>query len=243
MPGSRLVIVSDAHLGAAPADTEEALEAFLEAVPRLGDALLVNGDLFDFWFVYRHAIPRRGARVLSLLGALARKLPIVMTGGNHDRWGDSFWERDLGIRFSGDELRFEVGALRVLALHGDGVAEVHWKARVMHRVTRHPVTVAAFGLVHPDLGIWLVDRMSGTLADHTRDPAVLDEASARQRRWAEDRLRRAPEIGLLVMGHTHRPSVVEVAPGRHYVNPGAWVDGHCYAIATSSGVELKQFPA
>jgi UDP-2,3-diacylglucosamine hydrolase len=111
MPGSRLVIVSDAHLGAAPADTEEALEAFLEAVPRLGDALLVNGDLFDFWFAYRHVIPRRGARVLSLLGALARKLPIVMTGGNHDRWGDSFWESDLGIRFSGGELRFEVGAL------------------------------------------------------------------------------------------------------------------------------------
>jgi UDP-2,3-diacylglucosamine pyrophosphatase LpxH len=45
------------------------------------------------------------------------------------------------------------------------------------------------------------------------------------------------------MGHTHRPSVVEVAPGQRYVNPGAWVDGQCYAIATSGGVELRQFPA
>jgi len=242
MPASRLVIVSDAHLGAAPARTEEALEAFLDAVPALGDALLVNGDLFDFWFVYRHAIPRRGARVLALLGALARKLPVVMTGGNHDRWGDSFWERDLGIRFSGGELQFEVGELRVLALHGDGVAEVHWKARVMHRITRHPVTVAAYRLIHPDLGTWLVDRMSGSLADHTRDPAVLDEASARQRIWAAERMRQMPEIGLLVMGHTHRPSVEEVSPGRRYVNPGAWIDGQRYAVATVSGVELKQFP-
>jgi UDP-2,3-diacylglucosamine hydrolase len=242
MPASRLVIVSDAHLGAAPANTEAALEAFLEAVPGLGDALLVNGDLFDFWFVYRHAIPRRGARVLALLGALARKIPVVMTGGNHDRWGDSFWERDLGIRFSGGELRFDVGALRVLALHGDGVAEVHWKARVMHHVTRHPAAVAAYRLLHPDFGIWLVDKLSGSLADHTRDPAVLDEASARQRTWAADRLRDTPEVGLLVMGHTHRPSVVEVAPGRRYLNPGAWIDGQRYAIATVDGVELKQFP-
>lgn len=242
MAGSRLVIVSDAHLGAAPPATEEALEAFLEAVPGLGEALLVNGDLFDFWFVYRHAIPRRGARVLALLGALARKLPVFMTGGNHDRWGDSFWDRDLGIRFSAGELRFEVGPLRVLALHGDGVTEVHWKARLLHRVTRHPVTVGAYRFLHPDFGIWLVNRLSGPLADHTRDPAVLDRAAELQRAWAGRRLEQDPGLGLLVMGHTHRPALVEVAPGRRYLNPGAWVDGQCYAVATTEGVELKRFP-
>lgn len=242
MPGSRLVIVSDAHLGAAPAGSEEALEAFLEAVPRLGDALLVNGDLFDFWFVYRHAIPLRGVRVLSLLGALARKVPVFMTGGNHDRWGDCFWDRELGIRFSAGELRFEVGPLEVLALHGDGVAEVHWKARMLHRVTRHPATIGAYRLLHPDFGIWLVHRLSGPLADHTRDPAVLDRAAALQRTWANRRLEEDPAIGLLVMGHTHRPALVEVAPGRRYLNPGAWVDGQCYAIATPEGVDLRHFP-
>ena len=29
-------------------------------------------------------------------------------------------------------------------MHGDGIAEQHWSARLMHRLTRHPVTVAAF---------------------------------------------------------------------------------------------------
>src|SRR5438477_403112 len=42
--GHALVVVSDAHLGVAPPDVEGRLLAFLEAVPTLGDCLLLNGD-------------------------------------------------------------------------------------------------------------------------------------------------------------------------------------------------------
>ena len=73
MLGERLVIVSDAHLGEAPADVEEALLAFLDRVPSLGDALLLNGDLFDFWFSWRRVIPRRGFHVAAGLRDLRRR--------------------------------------------------------------------------------------------------------------------------------------------------------------------------
>src|SRR6266536_6602188 len=72
--GHALVVVSDAHLGVAPPDVEERLLAFLEAVPTLGDCLLVNGDLFDFWFSYSRVIPREGFRVTSALAALRRRV-------------------------------------------------------------------------------------------------------------------------------------------------------------------------
>jgi UDP-2,3-diacylglucosamine hydrolase len=238
----RLVIVSDAHLGSVPERVEEAFLAFLDHVPQLGDGLLVNGDLFDFWFAYRRVIPRAGIRVVARLTALARKLPVVMTGGNHDRWGGSFWEKDLGIRFAPLEVRIPLGRRSVLALHGDGVAEAHWRARIMHRITRHPITTSLYHLIHPDVGIWLVDRMSGHLADSTRDPAVLDAAAVRQRLWAERRLAGEPEVALLVMSHTHRPALSETGPGQHYLNPGAWLDGQRYAIATDAGATLNQFP-
>jgi UDP-2,3-diacylglucosamine hydrolase len=237
----RLVIVADAHLGGVPADVEEAFIEFLDEVPLLGDGLLVNGDLFAFWFAYRRAIPRAGARVLSRLAALARRIPVAMTGGNHDRWGDTFWERELDIRFSADELRIPLAGGCALAVHGDGVAEAHWSGRVIHTVFRHPVTSGIYRLLHPDFGFWLVERFAGRLADSTRDGAVLDAAAARQRAWAEERLRSAPDITLLVMGHTHRQAAAEIAPGRWYLNSGAWMDGLCYATATSRGVELKRY--
>ena len=92
MLGHTLVVVSDAHLGVTPPAVEEALLAFLDAVPTLGDCLLVNGDLFDFWFSYGRVIPRRGFQVAAALARLARRMPVLMVGGNHDRWGGDFWQ-------------------------------------------------------------------------------------------------------------------------------------------------------
>ncbi|MCL4865793.1 MAG: UDP-2,3-diacylglucosamine diphosphatase [Gemmatimonadales bacterium] len=241
MPPQQLVIVQDAHLGAAPPEAEEALMAFLDAVPRLGDALLVNGDLFDFWFAYRRAIPRKGFLVAAELARLARKIPVMMTGGNHDRWGDSFWDRDAGVRFSSGSLRFDLGARQALAIHGDGIAEQHWGGRLIHRITRHPVSAFLFRSVPPDLGFRLVDRMSTRLADSTRDHAILDRAARNQEQWALDQLSRDPDLHLLVMGHTHRPALQQTATGATYLNPGAWLDGHRYAVATPDSCALRQW--
>ena len=241
MLGTQLVVVSDAHFGASSPDDDAAFLDFLDQVPTLGDALLINGDLFDFWFSYRRVVPGAGFRVAAALAALRRKIPIVMTGGNHDRWGDSFWQADLGIGYSSGELRFRIGDTNVLAIHGDGLTEQHRSASLMHRITRHPLTAWIYRAIHPDLGIWMVDRLSRHLADSTRDPAVLDRAQVRQEAWARERLEAEPGIGLLVMSHTHRTALVEAFPGRRYLNPGAWIEGRRFAIATGSGAELRRF--
>lgn len=241
MLGARLVVVADAHLGAASSADDAAFLDFLDQVPALGDCLLVNGDLFDFWFTYRRVVPRRAVSVAGALAGLARRLPVVMTGGNHDRWGDSFWDEDAGIRFSPAELRFEAAGRRIVAVHGDGIAETHRSASLVHRLTRHRLTAATYRLLHPDFGIWLVDKMSRHLADATRDPAVLDQAQIRQEAWARGRMAETPEVDLLIMAHTHRPAHIALGPGRDYLNPGAWVKDRRYAIVTPSLVELRTF--
>jgi UDP-2,3-diacylglucosamine hydrolase len=239
--GHQLVVLSDAHLGATPSDVEEALLAFLEKVPGQGDSLLINGDLFDFWFEYRRVIPRTGFHVAAALSALRKKIPIVMVGGNHDRWGGDFWRADLAIDFHPLRTRFQVGRRHVLAVHGDGLTEQHWSATLMYHLTSNKLLVATFRAIHPSLGFWLADRMSHGLGNTTRDPALLDRAAQRQKEWAEHTLRESAELGLVVMGHTHRPALSEPEPGRQYLNPGAWLDGFCYGIATETGGELRRF--
>ena len=73
MPGHTLVVVSDAHLGVTPPAVEEALLAFLDAVPTLGDCLLLNGDLSEVWFSDSRVVPRRGFPVAATLATLARQ--------------------------------------------------------------------------------------------------------------------------------------------------------------------------
>jgi len=239
--GQSLVVVSDAHLGAAPPATEEALLSFLEAVPDLGDCLLVNGDLFDFWFSYARVIPRRGFHVAAALARLARRLPIVMVGGNHDRWGGDFWEREVGARFEPHRATFEVGRRRVAAIHGDGLTEPKLRASLLHRAINHPITAAVYRAIHPEIGLRLVDALSPHLGDHTMDATKLRHAAVRQHRWAVELLAREPDLGLIVMGHTHQAALADLAPDRQYLNPGAWFDGFRYAIATETGAELHQF--
>jgi UDP-2,3-diacylglucosamine hydrolase len=239
--GQTLVIVSDAHLGVAPPAVEEALLAFLEAVPSLGDSLLINGDLFDFWFSYSRVIPRRGFHVASALARLRRRVPILMVGGNHDRWGGDFWVRDVGARFHPHRLTFAIGQRQVVAIHGDGLTEPRLRATLLHHAINHPITAAVYRSLHPDVGLRLVDYLSPRLGDHTSDERKLADAAARQLVWAERLLLDEPGTGLVIMGHTHRAALAEPMPGRQYLNPGAWFDGFRYAIATERGAELRQF--
>jgi UDP-2,3-diacylglucosamine hydrolase len=241
--GHTLVVVSDAHLGVVPPAIEAALLDFFDAVPTLGDCLLVNGDLFDFWFTYSRVIPRRGFHVAAALARLRRRLPIVMVGGNHDRWDNRFWDRDLGLSFYPRRATFEIGQRKVMATHGDGLTETTWQAHLLHRLIQHPATAGIYRILHPDFGLRLVDLLSPALGDHTMNPAKLEQASARQRAWAERFLTEEPSVGLVIMSHTHRAVISESENGKQYLNPGAWYDGFRYAVATESGAELRTFRA
>ena len=237
----RLVVVADAHLGSAPSADEEAFLAFLDAAPTMGDALLLAGDIYDFWFTYHRVIPRRAARVTAGLIHLARQLPVYMLGGNHDRWGGAFWEQDAGVRFDPWQLRLRAGEREVLAVHGDGLHVERRTATFLSRMLASPAVIAAFRLLPVELGFRIADRFGHDPMFAAKRPAVVADAAARQQRWAAARLTDDPSLGALIMGHTHREAAVEVEPGRWYLNPGAWLDGHRYATLDADGAHLARF--
>ncbi len=177
----------------------------------------------------------------AALARLAKQMPVVLIGGNHDRWGEDFWQKDLGIAFHPLEARFSVGSRRVLAVHGDGLTEQRWSAEFMYHLTRNRLTIGLWKAMHPDIGFWLVDKMSRGLGYATRDGKVLDKAAREQRAWAEKKLGEDRETGMVVMGHTHRAALTEPFADRYYLNPGAWMDGYRYAIATEAGATLCEY--
>ena len=242
MPAPRLLIIADAHVGAPPPDAEASLIQFLDSAPNLGDALLIAGDLFEFWFAWRRAIPARAFAVASALERLSRRMPVAMVGGNHDRWGRPFWAAQPGIVWAPRELAGDFAGRRLLARHGDGLVEGSGRAAWTHRLVSHPWTARAFGLLHPDLGLALIDRIRPVLSsESTRSEAEKRRRAEAQRQWAAERMKqdRAPE--LIVMGHTHVAATAELEPGRWYVNPGAWFEGGSFAIAGDGAPVLHRF--
>jgi UDP-2,3-diacylglucosamine hydrolase len=239
--GTTVVTVADAHLGAAPPEVTDAFVRFLGAVPSLGDALLINGDLFDFWFCYRHVMPRHGFRVAAALAELRKRVPLAIVGGNHDRWGDDFWERELGALYHPRELRFQIGTRETLAVHGDGLTDTRRSARILNTILGSDTALALFRLLHPDLAHRLVLGLQPMLGENDRGTSARARAFAQQEAWARARLERERDIGLVIMAHTHHAAVAPLSPSQQYLNPGAWFDGFRYAVATETGAELKTF--
>lgn len=242
MPPPAAVIVSDAHIG--PEVPAAPFLRFLAAVPDLGRQLVINGDLFEFWFEYRTVVPQRAFPVLAALRDLVtRGIAVTVTGGNHDRWGGRFWPEQLGAAFHPEQVRLDLAGMDAVVRHGDGIHETDRSSRVLHRMTRWRVTTAGFRWLHPDIGLRLVDVLSRALARRDRDPAAIARGAEAQSAWAGAYLAAHPDVQLLVLGHTHRPAVEPAGPGRWYLNPGAWCEGQRYAVVTADGPELRRFPA
>jgi UDP-2,3-diacylglucosamine hydrolase len=224
-----LIVVSDIHLGAVPDATERAFRDFLAHVGDRASGLLINGDLFDFWFEYRTVIHRAHFRVIARLAELVDAgMPVWFTGGNHDAWGDSFLRDDVGIRLIDGEVRMDLGGRRALVAHGDGVGQGDRGYRALKWLIRGRWTVAAFRRLHPDLGSRIAGLVSTTENKAVGDPDASRGRAAHLQRWAEGELRSDPGLDLVVAGHVHRPTIVEVEPERYYANSGDWIHHFTY---------------
>ncbi len=241
--GERVVIVGDTHLGSSDLRDEEAFHDLLDAVPGIGSRLIVMGDLFDFWFEYHAVIPRRPFRTLAKLSVLVEKgVKVELIGGNHDRWGGSFWAEDLKIPFYGDGADLTLAGRTARIHHGDGLAEQKLGGKLIHRLTRNRITIGVFKAIHPDLGFRLADRLSGSLAETNKTPEAMEASAAAQEKYARALLMSRPELQLVVLAHTHRQRCIEVDSGRYYLNAGQWMTDRHYAVVTPERIQALTWP-
>ena len=229
-------VVSDIHLGAVPADTERAFRRFLDHAADACSRLLINGDLFDFWFEYRHVILSEHYRVVAKLKDVVESgVPVDFVGGNHDAWAGPFLRDEVGITLHSGPVEMTLAGRRTLVAHGDGVGRGDLKYRALKTLIRNPVTVGAFRALHPDWGRRIAGLASSTehKADHG-DHAAKGRAAFIQS-WAMERMAADPGIDLVLAGHAHLGSVTEVDAGRWYVNSGDWLGTYDYVVLPHGG--------
>jgi UDP-2,3-diacylglucosamine hydrolase len=236
MDNKPVYVCSDIHLGAVPPETERAFRRFLDHAAEHASSLLINGDLFDFWFEYRHVILAEHYRVLAKLRDVVEAgVPVSFVGGNHDAWAGPFLRDEVGIALHDGPVEMTLAGRRTLVAHGDGVGRGDLKYRALKKLIRNPVTIGAFRSLHPDLG-----RRIALMASTTEHKADTGDQAARGRAafiqaWALERMRDDPRIELVLTGHAHLGSVLEVGPGRYYVNSGDWLGTFDYVVLPADG--------
>ena len=231
-------VISDAHLGAADADAERALLAFLKSLYGRAGSLLINGDLFDFWFEWRSVMPRRGYRVLAALADLRDAgVPVTWIAGNHDCWGGTIVRDDVGADFHVGPWAGMLGGWRAHVEHGDGLREREDRPyRALRRLIRHPAAISAYRALHPDWATALAMRSS-----HTSRALGPGDGGRGLRAVALSVLAGDPTIDLVVFGHTHVRALERAPSGGVFANPGAWLDEPNYLYITPEEVALHRW--
>jgi UDP-2,3-diacylglucosamine hydrolase len=235
------LIVSDAHLGAAPADAERSLVALLELARREARSVILNGDVFDFWFEWRHVMPRSGFRVLAAMAAARDAgVEILWIAGNHDCWGGEILRDDVGVTYHVGPWRGRIGTWDVLIEHGDGLRDVEDAPyRRLRAVLRNPACIWAFRhLLHPDWASALARRTS-----HTSRNMRPRDGGEGLRRVALGRLSAADAPDLYVFGHSHAEALESTSNGGVLANPGAWLDAPRCLRLTDDAIQVAELRA
>jgi UDP-2,3-diacylglucosamine hydrolase len=202
--------VSDLHLKADLPRTAEAFVRYLEHTR--ADAVLILGDLFEFWPGDDAAQLPFERRCLDALGAAARRRTVAMMVGNRDFLIRPALLQAHGLQRLSDPTLLAGFGMRVLLTHGDALCLGDLAYQQFRRWARDPQTQAAF-LARP-----LAERIAlGAQVRHASEAGR--STTPPPGGWgdidldaARDGLR-AIGAGHLVHGHTHRPADEVLAPG------------------------------
>lgn len=245
MSSPRALVASDAHLGAVPRHAEARFLDFLDHVPEIAGELVLAGDTFDFWFEYRSAVLREHFDALRrLAGLVDAGVRVRWIGGNHDAWAGSFLRDEVGLEILDAPVVIELAGHQTYLAHGDGLAGGDWGYRLLKGIVRSAPARGLFRLVHPDLSMPLIRRISHTDRD-ARDGAA-DRKQGRAERLSEHAaslLAAKEELDLVIFGHAHRPELRELGSGGRYLNPGDWIRSFTYGVVEPEGIEIRRWGA
>ena len=122
----KIFFASDQHFGAPTAELSKTRELkfleWLKSIENEVEILFLLGDLFDFWFEYKKAVPKGFVRILGKLADLSDNgVQIHFFVGNHDLWMRDYFEKELNITVYHNPQEFTFNGKSFLIGHGDGL--------------------------------------------------------------------------------------------------------------------------
>jgi len=244
--GKSVFFASDLHLGApnpkASAEREKAFVAWMDSIKPRAAALYLVGDVFDFWFEYRHAIPKGFARLQGRLADWSDSgIPVFLFTGNHDLWMRNYFTQEFGIQVFHEPVRHVWGGKHLVIGHGDGLGPGDTGYKLLKRVFTFKPFQTLFRWVHPDLGIGLASWLSRGSRARTghEDYAMTDVTREAIYVWALDAHRVQP-ANYWIFGHRHYPVKTDLPDGRGtYVNLGDWIKWRSWGELSGKEFQLK----
>ena len=222
--------VSDVHLGLQvgdPAGRERRFADFLNGLPSDTESVYLLGDIWDFWYEYRHVVPKGYVRVLAALQNLMdRGVRVYFFEGNHDVWTYSYFE-ELGMIKLAQPALVEIEGKTFCMGHGDGLGPVPFGYRFLRGLFHSKVAQFLFSLLHPWVAFGLGNGWSknNRLAhDQEYEFRGADEPLVK---FAEDYSSRN-KVDYFIFGHYHASVDMTLSSGARFLVLKDWIHSSPY---------------
>jgi len=245
-PGKKIYFSSDYHLGVPNSSDslkrEKKIVRWLEMAQKDAQEIFLMGDIFDFWFEYKHAIPKGFIRLQGKIAEITDSgIPVHFFIGNHDMWMFDYFEKELGIIMHRKHGPREIGGKKFFLGHGDGLGPGDNGYKFIKKVFANKFCQWCFARIHPNLGIGMANYWSRRSRSKNKEPQKFLGAD---KEWLITYCNKKLEdnhYDYFIFGHRHWPIEHQLQNGSSYINLGDWLQHCTYAVFDGNKVELKKF--
>lgn len=243
----KLYFASDFHFGV-PSDEksrerEHRVIRWLDHIAQDASEIYLVGDMFDFWFEYRHAIPKGFVRFQGKIAELTDKgIAVHFFTGNHDMWMFDYFPKELGVTMHREPISFVANNKRFLVGHGDGLGPGDKGYKFIKSIFSNRFFQWCFARVHPNVGIGVANFFSRKSRAKTGadDEVFKGEENEWLLQYCKASLTTQP-TDYFIFGHRHLPLDIVLENGSRYLNLGEWINYNTYAVFDGEELLLNKF--
>ncbi|MEL6988265.1 MAG: UDP-2,3-diacylglucosamine diphosphatase [Bacteroidota bacterium] len=244
---TRIYFASDFHLGIDAKTTslerEKCIVRWLDMIKADATEIYLLGDVFDYWFEYKNAIPKGFNRLLGKLMELRDlNIPIYFFTGNHDMWMFKYFETHFNIPIYRNPIVKELNGKTFFLGHGDGLGPGDHGYKFIKKVFSNKLCQWLFARIHPNLGLGIMKFWSKK-SRHSKGPdaAFLGGDKEWLVMFANETLDKQL-IDYFIFGHRHIPIDYTLKNGSsRYINLGEWLNFNSYAVFDGDNIQIKFF--
>ncbi len=247
-PNKKIYFASDFHLGSPShsksLEREKKIVQWLNEIKVDAEEIILLGDIFDFWFEYKHVVPKGFIRLLAKIASLQESgIKISIFTGNHDIWMFDYLEQELGVViYRKEEIRAYNGKKFFIA-HGDGPGPGDYKFKFVKRFFTSKFCQRLFRWLHPDIGIGIALSWSKYSRNNNVKSGIVNYQGEDKEylvQFAKEKVK-TEQFDYFIFGHRHLMLEIPINVQSTYYNIGDWLSSYSYGVFDGTKFEVKQY--
>jgi len=236
---------SDIHLGLPDAERsrerEIKLVKLLDEIRQDAENLYLVGDIFDFWWEYKHVVPRGYVRFLGKIAELADAgINVYFFTGNHDIWMKDYFTKELGVTVFHAAQSLDIQSKKIHIAHGDGLGPGDKIYKNLKKIFTNSALQWLYSRLHPNFAFGLAFLWSHT---RRKKETYIKFAGADKEYlflYSKEILK-TEHFDYFLFGHRHIPLIQNLTSNSFIANIGEWLHNFTFLELSEGEISLKTF--